>query len=75
MANIYGAKKTDGVSKQVAVDASGHVQTVTSFKILQTVTRPSDTPGAYHLLDAITNSTSSPAIMTQDLAAYQKQFC
>lgn len=39
------------------------------FKILQTFTRPNDIT-AYTAGDAITNSTSSPAIMSQDLAVY-----
>ena len=39
------------------------------FKILQSFTRPSD-GNAYTAGDAICNSTSSPAIMSQDLAAF-----
>jgi hypothetical protein len=42
----------------------------TSFKVLQSFTRPADTPGAYTTLDAISNSTSAPAIMSQDLASF-----
>ena len=42
---------------------------LTGFKVLQTFTRPGDT-NAYTALDAITNSTSSPAIMSQDLASF-----
>lgn len=38
------------------------------FKILQAFTRPND-GNAYTALDAISNSTSAPAIMSQDLAA------
>jgi hypothetical protein len=41
---------------------------LTGFKILQSFARPSD-GNAYAALDAITNSTSSPAIMSQDLSA------
>lgn len=39
------------------------------FKILQSFTRPSD-GNAYIAGDAISNSTSSPAIMSQDLASF-----
>jgi hypothetical protein len=39
------------------------------FKILQSFTRPSD-GNAYIALDAISNSTSAPVIMSQDLAAF-----
>lgn len=42
---------------------------MTGFKILQSFTRPSD-GNAYIALDAITNSTSAPAIMSQDLASF-----
>jgi len=43
---------------------------MTGFKILQSFNRPSNTPGGYTALDAISNSTISPAIMTQDLASF-----
>lgn len=43
---------------------------MTGFKVLQAFTRPVDTPGAYTALDSINSSTSSPAIMTQDLSSF-----
>jgi hypothetical protein len=59
-----------GYIVQLIENAGGRVPTMNKgFKILQTFTRPSD-GNAYAALDAITNSTSAPAIMSQDLAAY-----
>ena len=40
-----------------------------SFKVLQSFTRPSD-GNAYIALDAMTNSTSTPTIMSQDLSSF-----
>lgn len=79
LAKLIAAPATEATALAIKAAAEGPTPAGTlftgrtgmvGFKILQPMTRPSDTPGAYTALDAISNSTSAPAILSQDLASF-----